>query len=66
MNAWKKYLLRGHKTVMLNPYTLKNDQLANIVDKSYIETARSAPRAFGVVYKLGDLYRSRFAPLFIS
>lgn len=49
--------MRGHKTKLLNPYTLKSDRLANNINKSYIVTARSTPRLFGAVYKLGDLYR---------
>lgn len=48
---------RGHRAVMLNPYTLKSGQLAEDIDKVYITIARDAPRAFGTVYKLGDLYR---------
>lgn len=48
---------RGHRAVMLNPYTLKSGQLAEDINKVYITIARDAPRAFGTVYKLGDLYR---------
>ena len=48
---------RGHKAVMLNPYRLKSDRLANGIDKTYIRAARKAPHAFGAVYKIGDFYR---------
>ena len=49
--------IRGHRAEMLNPYTLKSDRLANGINKTYIAAARNAPRAFGAVYKIGDLYR---------
>lgn len=48
---------RGHNSVMLNPYTLKSNRLAAVIDKCYISIARSMPGGFGVIYKLGDLYR---------
>lgn len=48
---------RGHKAVMLNPYTLKSNRLANGINNTYISAAREAPKAFGAVYVLGDLYR---------
>lgn len=48
---------RGHHAVMLNPYTLKSSRLADGINNTYITAARDAPRAFGAVYKLGDLYR---------
>lgn len=48
---------RGHHAVMFNPYTLQSSQLSNAIDKTYLTTARSAPKVFGAVYKLGDLYR---------
>ncbi len=48
---------QGHNAEMLNPYTLKSDQLADDINKTYIATARYTPRTFGTVYKLGDVYR---------
>lgn len=47
----------GHNAEMLNPYTLKSCRLAGIIDKCYIAIARSVPRGFGAIYKIGDLYR---------
>ncbi len=47
----------GHNAVMRNPYTLQSSHFAGAIDKTYIAAARSAPRAFGAVYKIGDLYR---------
>ena len=48
---------RGHSVRTLNPYTLKSDQVAEVVDKAYILLAQKAPSAFGAAYKLGDAYR---------
>lgn len=48
---------RGHHAVMLNPYTLKSDQLAKAIDNIYIELVQKAPHVFGVVYNLGQLVR---------
>lgn len=48
---------RGHTVEMFNPYTLKSKRLATAIDQSYVLTARNAPRAFGVVYKCGDIVR---------
>lgn len=48
---------RGHHAVMRNPYALKSSRLADGINNTYITAARDAPRAFGAVYKLGDLYR---------
>lgn len=48
---------RGHTVTTLNPYTLKNDQVAEVIDKAYILLAQKAPIAFGAAYKLGDAYR---------
>ncbi len=49
---------RGHAVTTMNPYTLKNDQVAEVVDKAYILLAQKAPNAFGAAYKLGDVYRN--------
>lgn len=48
---------RGHKAVMLNPYTLKSDKLAQKINNSYISMVQKMPRLFGDVYKAGQLYR---------
>ncbi len=48
---------RGHAVKVLNPYTLKNDKVAEAIDKAYILLAQKAPNAFGAAYKLGDAYR---------
>ena len=48
---------RGHHAVMLNPYTLQSEQLAEKINHIYISTARKAPLMFGAVYRAGQLYR---------
>jgi len=48
---------RGHRAVVLNPYTLKSGRLASGINNTYISAARDAPRAFGAVYALGEAYR---------
>lgn len=49
--------MRGHRAVMLNPYTLKSNRLSGGIDKTYISTVQNVPRAFGAVYRMGNLYR---------
>lgn len=48
---------RGHTARILNPYALKGDRLTAGINNTYIAAARSAPMAFGMVYKLGQAYR---------
>lgn len=48
---------RGHKAVMLNPYSLKSKRTANIINQVYIKTVQKAPRVFGAVYAIGNAYR---------
>ena len=48
---------RGHGADMMNPYTLKSEALAHRVDNTYIKLVQRAPRAFGLVYGAGNLYR---------
>ena len=47
---------RGHHTVVLNPYTLKSDRLASIIDHCYIRIAQKLPKLFGLIYRAGMLY----------
>lgn len=49
--------LRGHRADVLNPYTLKANKLANIIDTLYVRLVQISPTLFGFAYKLGDLYR---------
>ena len=49
--------LRGHRAVMLNPYTLQSRELAGRIDRLYIGSVQKAPSFFGAVYAAGQLYR---------
>lgn len=42
---------------MLNPFDLKDTKLARTIDHAYIKMAQRIPGLFGVIYRLGDLYR---------
>ena len=53
----EELIRRGHRAVMMNPYTLRGQNLAGKIDHAYIATAQKAPRAFGAVYGAGELYR---------
>ena len=57
-NAMKEaFEMRGHQADILNPYTLKTNKLANIIDTLYVRLVQISPTLFGFAYKLGDLYR---------
>ncbi len=48
---------RGHSADVLNPYTLKTNKLAKIIDVVYVRLVQISPTLFGCVYKIGDAYR---------
>ena len=47
----------GHSADVLNPYTLKTNKLAKIIDIVYVRLVQISPTLFGCVYKIGDAYR---------
>ena len=47
----------GHSADVLNPYTLKTNKLAKIIDVVYVRLVQISPTLFGCVYKIGDAYR---------
>ena len=53
----EELLRRGHRVRLMNPYTLHSEQLAARIDQAYIRLVQASPAAFGVVYRLGNLYR---------
>lgn len=56
--AIKNELLRqGHNAVMMNPYDLYSKKASKRIDYAYISLVRNCPALFGLVYKLGNLYR---------
>ncbi len=48
---------RGHRVTVLNPYRLKGEGTADVVDKTYVTIAQKAPSAFGAAYRLANVYR---------
>lgn len=48
---------RGHHAVMLNPYTLHSEQLAEKINQVYISAAQKAPKMFSAAYSAAQLYR---------
>ena len=48
---------RGHSVKTLNPYLLKGERTAEMVNNAYNILAQKAPSAFGMVYRLGNAYR---------
>ena len=47
----------GHRVTVLNPYDLKDDRLSKGIDLLYIRMVQRSPRLFGMIYRLGNLYR---------
>lgn len=53
----EELIRRGNGVVMMNPYGLCKNRTAERVNYSYIRLAQNAPSCFGLLYRLGDLYR---------
>lgn len=51
---WKK---RGYQVTFLNPYTLKSERMAKIIDYLYVDIVQKTPLLFGIIYQIGNLYR---------
>lgn len=49
---------RGHRVSMFNPYDLHSAELSHKIDQAYVGLVKRAPKLFGVVYELGNLYRN--------
>lgn len=47
---------KGHHAILLDPYSLQGQEVADKVGSTYIEVVRRVPRLFGVVYKAGEWY----------
>lgn len=54
----EELLRRGHSVRRINPFVLKSERRARVIDQSYIRLVQRSPKAFGVVYRLGDMYRN--------
>lgn len=53
----EELLRRGNNVEMMNPYDLKGGKTSKIIDNTYIKLVQIAPKAFGIVYFIGDAYR---------
>lgn len=49
--------MRGHRTTILNPYTLYSQKLAAKIDSTYVSMVQNRPHLFGAVYSAGQMYR---------
>ena len=57
-NAMKQALEKlGHEAVMIDPYELKSEELADRVGTVYVKSVQRAPKAFGTVYGIGNVIR---------
>lgn len=48
----KQLQKQGHQVVMINPYQLKSNRLAGVIDKVYIGLVQKNSTLFGFVYRL--------------
>ncbi len=48
---------RGHHVDLLDPYTLTGKRMEKKIGNCYVKCVQNAPKVFGMVYLLGDLYR---------
>ncbi len=57
---------RGHSVKTLNPYLLKDSKIADTINNIYINLVQKAPSAFGLLYRLGNIYRKLpfFSPVY--
>lgn len=67
--AIKEALLSaGHEAVFMDMFCLKNERTARMVGQAYINTARSLPHVFGLLYRIGSLISSsrRKSPVYYA
>lgn len=48
---------RGFRVMLFDPYELVSKRLSRSIDQTYIGMVQRSPRAFGAMYRLGDMYR---------
>lgn len=53
----EELIKRGYNVKFFNPYALKSNRLARVIDRAYVGLVQKAPNVFGVVYKIGNAYR---------
>ena len=47
---------QGDRATVMNPYALTSPRRMRRIDRTYVTLAQKAPKGFGLVYRLGDLY----------
>lgn len=59
---------RGHEAVLMDMFLLSGARTANLVGQCYVKTARSLPKLFGGIYRLGGLISSsrRKSPVYYA
>lgn len=55
--VYEELIRKGHNADFLDPYTLSGNHMDARVADCYIKCVQKAPRVFGGVYRLGNLYR---------
>lgn len=53
----EELIKRGYNVKFFNPYALKSNRLARVIDRAYVGLVQKAPKVFGVVYRIGNAYR---------
>lgn len=53
----EELLRRGERVTMLNPYGLYSRKTEERIDHAYVSLVQNLPACFGLIYKLGDIYR---------
>lgn len=53
----KELIKRGHTVSFMNPYDLKSNKISGFIDNLYVKMVQGCPSLFGIIYKIGNLYR---------
>lgn len=53
----EELLRRGNHAVMISPYLLHSQKLADRINRAYVSIAQNIPACFGAIYNLGEAYR---------
>lgn len=53
----KELIKRGYTVSFMNPYDLKSNKISGFIDNLYVKMVQGCPSLFGIVYKIGNLYR---------
>ena len=53
----EELVMRGNRVVVMNPYDLHSSRMSENINKAYISLVQNIPKAFGIVYCIGEVYR---------